>query len=776
MNNSLLRLEYHLVLKEIANRAISGIGQEKVEALRPGWNSETSLKLQAETECAADLLEQGIHPPAGSLDELKEITDSIDSGIIILSPLQLRDTGNILREMDQFVQSLEKTAIEDERLLALQSYCNRIPRLSKLSGRLLKITTPDGDLSPGASPELTRLTKTVDRLERNLSKRINKISAALSQSNVIRDSPPTLRDGRYVLPVISARKGEVRGIIHDRSESGETVFIEPSQLVEDGNSLREALLDLDFERRKILREASLAVREQSDELKTGIEAVSALDAIFARVSYHKEMKTMFPSDGVLSLLRLRHPLISPEEVIENDVRLPEDWKVLIVSGPNAGGKSVLLKAIGLAVICTQSGIGACVSYGSTLPFFNRIHVSIGDQQSIANHQSTYSARLREQLDMLNDHRPGGFILIDEPSAGTDPLTGAALAASLLDYLADADNRLVVTTHQGQLKSLAQGKPGFYNGSMNFHEDTLEPDYTFTYGIPGSSFTLEIARKMNFPADILAKAETLSGDSFKLDRMLEEIASIRSEIQKRSEELDREQKEDKIVRERQNMELESSRMELFRTKNRIEEQSREWERSINSKADALLARLAKTEMPEERRRIRSEIREIAVSTSGTTLKDEGKKSPDKHIVQGGWVTVSGWSGKGRIEELGKDYAVVILGNLRLKKSLSDLEAAVPPEEKPVSSDWSVPVQTRIELNLRGMSADEALAELDLALDDSIVAGIPQIRVIHGKGKGILMRAVVSIAKNDKRVASFRQGRPSEGGTGVTIIFLNVPKES
>ncbi|MCK4672051.1 MAG: hypothetical protein KAT47_05850, partial [Candidatus Aegiribacteria sp.] len=604
MNNSLFRLEYHLVLKEIANRAISSMGQEKAEALQPGWNFETSSRLQAETESAAFILEQGIHPPSGSLDELKEITDSIDSGIIIFSPLQLRNTGNVLREMDQFIQSLEKVAVEGERLLPLQSYCDRIPRLSELSGKLLRMTTPEGDLSPDASPELTRLTKKADRLERNLSKRINKISASLSQKNVIRDLPPTLRDGRYVLPVISSRKREVKGIVHDRSESGETVFIEPSQLVDDGNSLREALLDLDFERRKILREISLTIREHSDELRAGIDGVSTLDAIFARALYHKKLKTVFPSEGALSLLNLRHPFIPSEEVIKNDVGLPEDWKVLIISGPNAGGKSVLLKAIGLAVICTQSGIGACVSTGSTIPYFNRIHVSIGDQQSIANHQSTYSARLREQLDMLNDHGSGGFVLIDEPAAGTDPLTGSALAASLLDHLADADNRLVVTTHQGQLKSLAQGKPGFYNGCMNFHEGTLEPDYTFTFGIPGSSFTLEIAKKMNFPADVLKQAETLSGDSFKLDRMLEEIASIRNDIQKKSKEIDSEQKKDKLLREHLNMELESSRSELLRTKKRIEEQSREWEKRVNSRADALLARLAKTETAKERRSIRS----------------------------------------------------------------------------------------------------------------------------------------------------------------------------
>jgi len=216
--------------------------------------------------------------------------------------------------------------------------------------------------------------------------------------------------------------------------------------------------------------------------------------------------------------------------------------------------------------------------------------------------------------------------------------------------------------------------------------------------------------------------------------------------------------------------------FLEAKKRIEEESIERERSINSQADALLARLAKTEIAQERRSIRSEIREITGSLSGISLKDEGKKFQNKHILEGGWVTVKGWSGKGIVGELGKDHAVVMLGNLRLKKPVSDLCATVPPEEKPVSSDWSVPVQSRIELDLRGMSADEALAEFDSALDDSIVAGIPQIRVIHGKGKGVLMRVIVDSAKTDRRVASFRQGRPSEGGTGVTIIVLTPVEES
>lgn len=776
MDSSLFRLEYHHVLRDISTKAVSGVGQNRVKELRPGWCRETVTRLQAETESAAELVRLNILPPAHNLDNLQAISESINSGTVILSPVQLRNTGMALSEMDRFMHSVEDAEGDKDRYSAISDYSIRIPRLNPLSRKLLNITTPDGELASDASRELARLFKTVDRLKRQLSKRIDRIYTSLSRGSILRDSPPTIRDGRYVLPVISARRGEVKGIVHDRSESGETVFIEPAGLVEEGNALREASLDLDYERRRILRESSLEVRKHSNEINEGIEAVSALDAIYARAQYHIEKETVFPFEGTLSLMSLRHPLISVDEVVRNDVKLQSDWRVLIVSGPNAGGKSVLLKAIGLAVICSQSGIGACVSSGSSIPLFKKILVSMGDQQSIADHQSTYSARLIEQLDMLTNLGKEGLALIDEPAAGTDPLTGAALAASLLEHLADAHCRLIVTTHQGQLKNLAQGKPGFYNGCMNFQKDSLEPDFTFTSGIPGSSFTLEIARKMNFPDNVLARAEELSGDSFRLDRMLEEIAFVRNETAQRLKEIKIEQEQGNLIIERLKMDLESGERDLIRARKKMESEALELERNINSKADALLARLAKAENSSQRREVRAEIREIAGYISTLSVRKDVKgKSSIEDIRPGDWVTVRGWSGKGKVEELSKEHAVIILGNLRLKKPLSDLETVLPPEEEPSSSGWSALTQVRTELDLRGMSADEALAELDSALDDSIATGLPQLRVIHGKGKGILMRAVVECVRNNGRVSSFRQGRPFEGGTGVTIITLDIPEE-
>lgn len=774
MTNSLIRLEFQKVLENIADRTASGAGKAEVLSLRPGWLRETADGLQRETEAAAALLDNGISIPAGGNDDLHEVCDLLDNGVIVLEPIQLRTVGSILSDLERFIQSVDSSRNEAVDYSALEKYLERIPRLRELSDRLILITTPDGDISPDASKELYRLARQVDGLKRRLSKRIEKISASLSSRNVLRDLPPTLRENRYVLPVISSKKNDVRGIVHDRSESGETIFIEPSALVEDGNALREASLDLDYEKRRILKEASLEIREHLDYLKQCFDASASLDAIFARASFHKEYGTVFPSRGCLSLINLRHPLIPEKEVVRNTVVLPDDWRVLIVSGPNAGGKSVLLKAVGLAIVTSQSGIGSCTGAESTLPFFDRIHVSIGDQQSIAQHQSTYSARLVEQLEMLNAPGSNSLALIDEPAAGTDPLTGAALAASVLEHLAGSGCRLIVTTHQGQLKSFAQGRAGFYNGCMNFQSDSLQPDYSFIAGIPGSSFTLEIAKRMHFPDAVLARAQELSGDSFRLDRMLEEVTSARKEAHLLLADLEREREENRESLERKEAELKSARNDLLAQRRKIEKDYQEIEHSVNSRADSLLARLAKTESAEERRELRAKVREVSrISNDHRIVSSIDNEPADGDIEPGDWVSVKGWSGCGKVEETGKDYASVILGNLRLRKPLCDLEKVSAPHEKPSSAGWSVPVDAETELDLRGMSADEALAELDRALDDGIVTGIPFINVIHGKGKGILMKAVVDMVRSDGRVAAFRQGRPSEGGTGVTIVSLQPP---
>lgn len=769
MTSSIDRLEFGKVLDRVASGTVSVAGRSRVAALEPGWTRERSSELARETLDAVSLISMGIGVPASGLDELIEICDQMEDGTLVLEPRQLREAGEALTRQRSFADELEARTEETGGLPGLRRYIEPLSGVPFIGPNLVSLTTPDGELSPGASKEYQRLNRRVEELKRKLSGRIGRLSSSLSGGGVLRDMPPTLRDGRYVLPVISSRKGEVRGIVHDRSESGGTIFIEPAELVEDGNALREASLDLDYERRRILRDATMDLRRVLPLVRRSADAVAGLDAVYARAAYHRRTGSVFPEEGSLCLRELGHPLIDGVEMVRNTVELPGDWSVLIVSGPNAGGKSVLLKSVGLSVVCAQSGIGCMAGPGSSMPFFRRLHVSIGDQQSISRHQSTYSARLQEQLEMMKAPGDGSLALIDEPSAGTDPLTGAALAASVLENLAGSGCRVIVTTHQGQLKSLAHGREGFYCGSMNFRKETLEPDYTFVPGVPGSSFTLEIARRMDFPGKVLSRAQELSGDSFRLDRMLEEVTSARKELANRLELLRKETEEGRELIGRRVRELEAEKREFLETRERTVQELADLGRDINSRADSLLGRLARTESQEERKQLREKIREISTRTEVHSEPGRSGSGTGEDLRVGDWVSVNGWSGCGRVEELGEDHVAVTLGNLRLRKTPDQVTRVDPPDDKPPSAGWSSPVDAETELDLRGLSADEALVELDRAIEEGLAAGIPFIRVIHGKGKGVLMKAVIESVRSDGRIGSFRAGSPSEGGTGVTVIY-------
>ncbi len=771
MTSPMRSLEFERVLQEIAGRARSSSGKSAVMELEPAWESAGARQLSRETLAAAAMLQEGLENPAGRNDDLIGICTDLADGVLVLEPFQLRTAGLALQEQSSFLNEVNARCANILELDALKDLIGALPVMDDLSRHLLHLTTVEGDLSPSASSELTRLSRTVGRLKKKLSARIESIFSSLSGKNVLRDMPPTIRDGRYVLPVIASRKREVRGIVHDRSESGETVFMEPSSLVEDGNSLREAELDLEYERRRILREATLMIRNSLEELSRGTKAMEELDAIFSRASYHLEKDTVFPEEGKMSLVDLVHPLIPPNEVVGNTLSLPEDWRVLIISGPNAGGKSVLLKSVGLAVLCSQSGIGACAGAESTLPFFSDIHVSIGDQQSIADHTSTYSARLQEQLNMLRAGSGPALALIDEPSAGTDPLTGSALAASVLEHLAFSNFRIMVTTHQGQLKSLAQGREGFYNGCMNFRTETLRPDYTYVHGIPGSSFTLEIARRMDFPETVLERAAGLAGDSFRLDRVLEEVTETRRKLRDKLEEARSLRLREEAEHRRLEEELQLRLKDLREERERLRQEYISLEKEINSQADSLLSRLARSQSAQERRELRRKIREIAGRSGSAADPLEIDHIPTQGDIEvGDWVSVKDWNGTGRVLEVGRDQITVTMGDLKLRKSPDQVSRVSPPRQETSSAGWNVQVDSEMELDLRGLSGDEALLELDRALDDGVVSGIPFIRVIHGKGKGILMKAVVDMVRRDDRVKDFRPGKPSEGGTGVTMVYL------
>jgi DNA mismatch repair protein MutS2 len=646
--------------------------------------------------------------------------------------------------------------------------------LDELSGHLLAITTPEGDISPGASPDLLKLVNRENRLRRGLSRRVASIAARLSLAGVLRDSPPSIRNGRFVLPVASGKRGAVTGIIHDRSESGSTLFIEPSELVEDGNALQEANMEIQIERRRILREATSLVRKEKKTLARGLKAAVEIDAIFARARYRIRECTFFPGEGQMRLLGLRHPLIDRETVVRSDFILPDEWKVLVVSGPNAGGKSVLLKAVGLASMMSRSGLGGCVEPGSTMPFFTRVLVSIGDNQSIAEHLSTYSARLSEQKQMLDMGDRSTLAIIDEPAAGTDPSTGAALAASVLSRLASLGTRVLVSTHMGQLKKMAYDTPGFFNGSMVFNRETLTPSYSFISGVPGASFTLEVARAAGFQKSVLEKARILAGDSFKLDNLVISLAEMNELGARETEALKAQRLQEAKSAEARRVQHEEalSEMELLRERLIHEHDNRL--REISSRADSLLALMSRKDgSPGESADARREIRKLVEEQRG---KRHGFPSaPESHpgsetpkLSPGDWVDIQGWNQPGSIESVDGASARVRSGSYLLTRPLSSLARREPPGVCRASVPEWEPVQGSPEINLLGKTVEEAIAELDQRLDSAIVCGLFRLRIVHGKG--VLMTGVTRWLRNDRRLKSLAQASPAEGGTGASIAVL------
>lgn len=768
MQSYLRKLEYATVLKHQSEFTHSQAARKLISKLTPAKSRTHSDRLRRETIAAAGLLQTGRRPCVSNLDRLGEILQALEEDVILLDASLIRSAGEALIEMDSFASVLQEH-IEEQNNDVFAVYAREIPRLPELGKYYYSVIDKDGEIKKSASKKLSKLISQTAGLRQRLSQKIERISVSLSSRGILREAPPTVRDGCHVLPVIATHRRSVKGIVHDRSESGGTFFIEPEEVVSDGNELREAVLDMEYEIRRILKEATGRLRERKTEIQRGYEIFTELDAIYARAEYHLKNKTVFPEEGATALLKLRHPLIPNDEMIPNDVILPVKWKVLVVSGPNAGGKSVLLKSIGLAVACSQSGVGAFVSPGSTLPFFSNVLVSLGDNQSISEHESTYSARLREQLEMLNTLKAGGLALIDEPAGGTDPVTGTALALSVLDYLAASGCKAIVTTHMGQLKNSARDRDGFINGSMNFAIESLEPDYRFRLGLPGSSYTLEIADRMDFPDEVLTRAKEMSGESFRLDNLIEELSKKTTILDREITDNRKETAESLEKNTKLRLELESEITELDKMRRRILEENEEKAREYNSRADSLLTQLGQTQDISERKEIRKKIRDMA-DTIPVKKESEPADRESNIFEVGDSVAVSGWEGTGVIEEVSNDNCVIRMGNVRLRCSTSDLTPADVSETTVLSIAYNASVDAGPEIDLRGMSAEEAIAELDTSIDDCISAGMTIIRVIHGKGEGILMRAVNRSMKSDRRVLSHRMGEPAEGGTGVTVAEL------
>lgn len=767
-------LEFTRILRDVAGGCLSEQGAMAVLGLQPTPSPERALELQTETEEAEMLYAMGHRPPVENTRVLGESLDLLGRGAIYLEPLQLREVGLAASGFARFRSSARGA---NPPALPLGSLVAGLPVLESLYAHLLRITTPEGELSPGASPKFAKLFSQVERMRREMSARVAELASRYSASGVLRDSPPSLRNGRFVLPVASGRRGSISGIIHDRSESGSTLFIEPSEMVEHGNDMQEAEVELQREKRRILRDATAMVRAEREALEKGLEASVDIDAVFARAIYRERENTVFPGSGPMNLLGLRHPLIPRDRVVTSNLTLPDTWRVLVISGPNAGGKSVLMKAAALASVMSRSGLGACAAPGSTMPFFRSVMVSMGDNQSIAEQLSTYSARLAEQRGMLQHADGNTLAVIDEPAAGTDPSTGAALAAAVLSELASRGVRVLVSTHMGQLKKMASETPGFLNGSLAFDRETLSPSYSFIYGVPGASFTLEVAGAAGIDGSVLERARVLAGDSFRLDNLLTELTTLNESRTRETEALAAARLSEAQAARTRESEHRNAIYELSLLIEMNREEHRLKLQDISSRADSLLAVLSRGGTdPGLAREARRKIRELVVKETVEAKAGEAVKRPSNapsplptgELSPGDWVDLEGWNQPGRVESIDGATARVRSGSFLLTRPVCSLSRRNDPAPAPVPfSEWA-PFKGSHEVNLLGKTVDEAVGELDERIDSAVACGLFRLRVVHGKGT--LMSFVTGWLKKDRRVKSLAQASPAEGGTGASIVIL------
>ena len=734
-------LEFHTALGRVAEHARGPLGAARITSRRPSFDPDTIRESLAQVaELAAQLItDEGINA-----ESVPDVTPALDLLAVEGSALE----PMALLEVLVLVGAARLVGTELKRLehLAPRTAALRVDPLPKtIEPRLQASIGPDGMVLDGASPDLARARKAVREAREKLVARLEQILAGLKTDDRSGDAGVTVRNNRYVIPVRSTSRARVGGIVHDESATRATVFVEPPEVIELGNELRAREAAEQREVLRVLRELTDTLRPHRELLARSLEMCVAFDDTCARARYAVQVNGHAPTvgGGPLAIHDGRHPLLEggARVVVPFDLVLEGDEWTILVSGPNTGGKTVLIKAVGLLSLLSQSGVIPPIGPRSSLPVFTGFYADIGDKQSIAESLSTFSAHTRTLREILDGAGPGSLVLLDEIGSGTDPAEGGALAAATLRTLTRRHAVTLATTHLGALKQLAAETVGIVNASLQFDAETLTPSYRLLKGVPGRSYGLAIARRLGLPADVLADAERSVPDAERsLDRLLAAVEARRQEVEARAlevEQRDQALREERDVVERRGTDVEDR-----------ERAVRDRERSL----DAAAREQARTYLLEARKTVEAALAQARAAVDEATAR-EARQLIEKAIDgsrEPGAVRAdaSGWQS---LEDLKRSRGAV----------------PAPGSRFPVPE---VSTAATSEISLIGLRAGEAEGVLLRALDDAIAGDLPYLRVIHGKGTGALRKMVHDVLGADRRVSRFGFAAANQGGAGVTVAEL------
>lgn len=785
---ALSSLEYPKIIERLTEKASSPMGKELCRKLQPSTDINKIRLMQTQTKDALTRLFQKGSVSFGSVKDIRGSLKRLEIG----SSLGIMEILSVcaLLENTSRVKAYSRGDRSDLPSDSLDSMFEQLAPLTPLSSEIRRCILSEDEISDDASPALRQVRRnmkvTNDRIHTQLSGLVNGNARTYLQDSVI-----TMRNGRYCIPVKAEYKGQVPGMIHDQSSTGSTLFIEPMAVVKLNNDMRELELQEQKEIEIILAGLSEQIAEEREAIALNLELMVQLDFIFARAGLAMDMngsEPVFNEEGRVLLKKARHPLIPKKKVVPIDIRLGDDFNLLIITGPNTGGKTVSLKTVGLLTLMGQAGLHIPALDRSELALFHEIYADIGDEQSIEQSLSTFSSHMTNIVSFLEKADSRSLVLFDELGAGTDPTEGAALAISILSYLHDKGIRTMATTHYSELKVYALSTPGVENACCEFSVEPLRPTYRLLIGIPGKSNAFAISSKLGLSDQIIERAKeqiseqdesfedvlssleenrvTIENERLEIARYKEEIKTLKAQLESRQEKLDAQR--DRILRQAN----EEAHKVLEEAKEYADQTMKLFHKFQKNNVDT-------SAVERERQELRKRMNKAEKNMSDRQETKKPKKQlTAKDIRPGDSVKVLSMNLKGTVGSRpdSKGFLFVQMGIIRSKVHLSDLELVDEPVITTPSLQktgagkirMSKSASVSTEINLLGRTVDEAIAELDKYLDDAYIAHLKSVRIVHGKGTGALRKGIHDYLRRQKHVSSFRLGEFGEGDAGVTIV--------
>lgn len=784
-------LEFDKILDMLCDCAPIEGAKTLAKKVRPSVTATVIKKSMSETTEAKRLVYMKGAPSFGGI---KDITNALDRAEkdASLNMAELLDVADVLRTVSS-VSSYFGGSITEES--PLYEYSQRLTPNKFLCEAITTAIISEDAVADNATPELYEIRRKMKAAGNRARESLKKYVSGGESSKYLQDNIITMRNGRFVIPVKQEYRNEIKGLVHDTSSSGATLFVEPMSVVEANNELRMLESKEKAEIDRILFNLTTEVSRFADSIRAGYETLCDIALAFAKAELSFRMDGAEPiiSDSqVIDLKSARHPLLDKNKVVPINVSVGEKYSLLIITGPNTGGKTVTLKTLGLFSLMAQSGLHIPAETGSKVPIFDCILADIGDEQSIEQSLSTFSAHMVNIVDIMQRVTPKALVLFDELGAGTDPIEGAALAEAILEKIRRIGCLCAATTHYAELKAYALDTEGVSNASCEFSLETLKPTYKLTIGLPGRSNAFAIAERLGISGDIIGSAKGyVSGESRRFEQILTELENTRSVLEDEKSAVKRLRAELEISRAEAREQRERLNKRLEETERKAEREAQKMVDSARASAEYIFAELDRAKRAKDKEDFAKTLEEAkqnvtqGLRSANKTLgaksvraEDEDYKSPRPFKV-GDEVIISGINKNGTILAIDGESVTVQAGIIKMKTKLKELRLAEDfpekKEKKPkvksyATASASPSATIRAEIDLRGMMCDDAWMKVDKYIDEAVMANLPQITIIHGKGTGALRNYITQSLRRDKRVASFRPGTFGEGDSGVTVVTL------